>query len=163
MTATFEEQGVTLAQVRVVAGVIVVDRRLLLGQRLPGTYGGLWCVPGGKVQDGETDQEALSRELTEELGPYAEVSVRDFIIGCLLPLGERRGSVSYFRVDISRYGPDWALAAGGSSWEFCGLGWFDAEQLRLMAAARMLAPADTEVVTHLCAELALDAGHAGAT
>lgn len=54
----------------VVAAVIErSDRRLLIGQRRRGDTSPLkWEFPGGKVEQGETPEDALARELTEELG-----------------------------------------------------------------------------------------------
>lgn len=53
----------------VVAGIHVKEGKLLLAQRLPGKpHAGLWELPGGKVEPGETPEEALARELSEELG-----------------------------------------------------------------------------------------------
>lgn len=53
----------------VVAGAIVADGRLLLAQRTrPPELAGRWELPGGKVEAGESDEEALVRELREELG-----------------------------------------------------------------------------------------------
>lgn len=54
----------------VVAAVIRgQDGRYLLARRLPGAHlGGLWEFPGGGVEDGELPEEALVRELREELG-----------------------------------------------------------------------------------------------
>lgn len=54
----------------VVAAVIERgDRRLLIGQRRRGDTSPLkWEFPGGKVEQGETPENALARELKEELG-----------------------------------------------------------------------------------------------
>ncbi|KON82066.1 Nudix family hydrolase [Azoarcus sp. PA01] len=57
-------------RVEVAAGVITrADGSFLLGQRAPDTfYPGYWEFPGGKVEAGETAEQALVRELDEELG-----------------------------------------------------------------------------------------------
>ena len=58
----------------VVAAVIVRGGRVLVSQRRPGSrQGGRWEFPGGKRERGETDREALRRELVEELGVDLEV------------------------------------------------------------------------------------------
>ncbi len=56
--------------IEVAAGILIDDRdRVLLMQRLPGKHlAGLWEFPGGKLEPGETIDEALVRELDEELG-----------------------------------------------------------------------------------------------
>jgi 8-oxo-dGTP diphosphatase len=52
----------------VVAAVIEQGERFLVARRLKGTHlAGYWEFPGGKVHDDETQEEALRREIAEEL------------------------------------------------------------------------------------------------
>ncbi|EHK87760.1 (deoxy)nucleoside triphosphate pyrophosphohydrolase [Saccharomonospora azurea] len=53
----------------VVGAALVRDGRLLVQQRaFPEDVAGLWEIPGGRVEPGETDVEGLRRECREELG-----------------------------------------------------------------------------------------------
>jgi 8-oxo-dGTP diphosphatase len=60
----------------VVAAVIErADGRYLLARRRAGTHlAGLWEFPGGGVEEGEAPEEALERELAEELGVRISVA-----------------------------------------------------------------------------------------
>ena len=59
----------TLNVVRVVAGALLRDGAVLIAQRPPGKHmAGAWEFPGGKIAAGESEAEALSRELREEIG-----------------------------------------------------------------------------------------------
>jgi 8-oxo-dGTP diphosphatase len=63
----------------VVAGAIISGATLLVAQReRPPELAGRWELPGGKVAPGETERDALARELAEELGLQAgDVAVGD--------------------------------------------------------------------------------------
>lgn len=64
----------------VAVALIDADGRVLIAQRPQGkSMAGLWEFPGGKVKPDETPEEALIRELHEELG----IDVRE---SCLAPL-----------------------------------------------------------------------------
>ena len=67
-----------MAPVPVVAAVIELEGRFLITRRLDGTHlAGLWEFPGGKILPGEKPEDALRRELKEELG--VEAAVRELI------------------------------------------------------------------------------------
>lgn len=57
----------------IVAAVIARGGRILIAQRDRGSLAGMWEFPGGKREPGETDGEALRREIHEELGIAIEV------------------------------------------------------------------------------------------
>jgi 8-oxo-dGTP diphosphatase len=59
----------------VAAALVDGERRVLLQQRAPGrAMAGLWEFPGGKVEEGESPEAALVRELEEELGIDVEIA-----------------------------------------------------------------------------------------
>ena len=63
--------------VQVVGAAVVRDGRVLASRRTgPAHLAGMWEFPGGKVEDGESDEQALVRELTEELGVAVAVGER---------------------------------------------------------------------------------------
>ena len=121
--------------VNVVAAVICDDynkkTKIFATQRGYGDYKDGWEFPGGKIEDGETPEAALVREIREELG--AEIEVRDLI-----------DVIDYdyenFHLHMNCY---WATLIGG--------------ELKLLEheAAKWLGIADLESVDWLPADLAL--------
>jgi len=64
----------------VACALIDADNRVLIARRPEGkTLAGLWEFPGGKLEPGERPEEALVRELDEELGIQTKID-------CLAPL-----------------------------------------------------------------------------
>jgi 8-oxo-dGTP diphosphatase len=63
--------------IRLVAAVIEKDGKYLITQRrATAVLPGLWEFPGGRVEDGETDEAALSREIKERVGVEVAVNQR---------------------------------------------------------------------------------------
>ena len=63
--------------IKVVAAIIIKDGQVFATQRGYGEFKGWWEFPGGKMEPGESPQEALKREIREELD--AEVEVRELL------------------------------------------------------------------------------------
>ena len=85
-----------LTTMTLVSAVALIDRdgRVLLAKRpYNKTMAGLWEFPGGKIEVGETPEEALIRELYEELGINTSAS-------CLAPLNF--SSHSYAATEANR-------------------------------------------------------------
>ena len=111
----------------VVAAVTEREGRVMLCQRRPGTHNALkWEFPGGKIVPGESPEEALARELREELGIEVDVErIRDAVFyrypdrdvlvlfyGCRSRAGEPRA------LDCNAI--EWALPERLSGYDFAG-------------------------------------------
>lgn len=63
--------------IKVVAAIIVDNGKVFATQRGYGEFKDGWEFPGGKVEEGETPQEALVREIREELD--TEIEIRELL------------------------------------------------------------------------------------
>ena len=88
--------------IHVMAGVITDARgRVLLARRTQGRdLAGLWEFPGGKVDPGETPEQALARELHEELGIDADVGAHLITVPQQMP--HKRIRLDVRRVPVHR-------------------------------------------------------------
>ena len=64
--------------IKVVAAIIRKSDRIFATQRGYGDFKDGWEFPGGKIEEGETPEEALAREIREELD--AEINVGDYLM-----------------------------------------------------------------------------------
>ncbi|OBI90945.1 (deoxy)nucleoside triphosphate pyrophosphohydrolase [Mycobacterium sp. 1245805.9] len=73
----------------VVAAAVISGSRVLVAQRArPPELAGRWELPGGKVAPGESERDALARELVEELGIESGDVVVGDRLGSDIPLNE---------------------------------------------------------------------------
>ena len=79
----------------VVVALIIQDKKFLIAKRKEEKMlGGLWELPGGKIEIDETPESALIREINEELG--VKISLK-------FPIGLLRHAYSHFKIKLNTY------------------------------------------------------------
>lgn len=107
-----------------VSVAIFHESRFLLVQRGREPSMGLYAFPGGRVHEGESDEDAVRRELAEETGMAVErvAPLQEF----LLP-GSPARDIPAFRLLVFRgFGPSGRLRAGDDAAE---AGWFSLDEM----------------------------------
>ena len=122
----------------VVAGALIGEHGLLVAQRArPPELAGRWELPGGKVAPGETEPQALIRELAEELGIVVQVGAR---LGADVALSEsttlRAYLVTHVAGDIRPH--DHRALRWVAATELDGLDWVPADRAWLPELTRVL-------------------------
>lgn len=123
----------------VAAGILRnADGRVLIAERLGGgPFHGMWEFPGGKIASNESAEQALARELTEELG----IGLRDasHFMHLEHEYPDRSVSIDFFLVDAWDNEPE--------GLEGQKIRWVETAAL----ADQNLLPADVPVIEALCA------------
>lgn len=123
----------------VVATALVCDGRVLAAQRAgPGSHAGRWELPGGTVEPGESEAEAVARECREELGTEVVAGDR---VGTDLPIDV--GLLRVYAATVVAGAPrPRALEHAALRWvgasELGGLPWLDADRAVLPELAALL-------------------------
>lgn len=121
------------------AGIVSRNGKIMLCQRRPGDRLGLkWEFPGGKLEKGETPQQALERELREELAIETRTG-RIFDVHCDIT-DDRSIMVLFFRSEL--------ISGEPQTIECNAVHWVEPARL----TEYDLAPADMEVAKLLAAE-----------
>lgn len=115
--------------IEVVCALIRQDGKVLLARRADN---GLWELPGGKVEEGESPREALTREIAEELAAKVEVLEACGVVH--EPRGQEVLSLSAYHCRV--------LGPGPQALEHLEIAWVEPQDL----AGYDLAPADRRLL-----------------
>jgi 8-oxo-dGTP diphosphatase len=124
------------SEIRIIVGAaIIADGRVLACERSePAEVAGRWEFPGGKVEPGETEHDALVRECEEELGVTVEVGER---VGQDVMLGHGRAVLKVYTARLVKGVPQLI--------EHAELRWLAAHELHTVPWL----PADAPIVAAL--------------
>lgn len=64
--------------IKVVAAIIMKDNKILIAKRKKGEFAGMYEFPGGKIEKNESGEEALIREIQEEL--EASITIEQYFM-----------------------------------------------------------------------------------
>jgi 8-oxo-dGTP diphosphatase len=127
--------------ISVVGAVIILDDSVLACRRAPfKSQAGLWEFPGGKVEAGESPEEALRREIMEELG--VPVAVKQFVGAGEYQMKDVLIRLNCYRCVLQERAP-------ARSKDHDQLRWLEKDQLETV----VWAPADVPVIEYVKAIL----------
>ncbi len=128
-------------QINVVGAVIIKDGLVLCAQRgSGGNLPGLWEFPGGKIETGESMQDALQREILEELmctidvGSRVMATIHEYDFGVI--------SLTTFYCTL--------VAGSPKASEHASIAWLDPRDLNTLQWAPADIPAITQIQEDLC-------------
>ncbi len=128
--------------IRVTAAIIRRPGRILLARRQTGDHlAGHWEFPGGKIEDGESPEECLARELEEEFGVGAEIGA--FVASSRHVYDEREIELLAYEAELAS--GDWILNSHDKA---C---WVPTADL----LAQHLAPADMPIAEALVSKASM--------
>lgn len=84
--------------VNVVSAIIHDGDYMFVAQRGNGKCKGYWEFPGGKIEANETDEEALVREIQEELD--ITINVENFVENIVFPIPTRILNIRFYNASI---------------------------------------------------------------
>ena len=94
------EESLTATTLHVVAAVVERDGCFLVTRRQAGVHlAGLWEFPGGKVAPGESHEDALRREMQEELD--TDVAVHSVVSSAAHAYDDRHVTLHFYRCDLA--------------------------------------------------------------
>ncbi|MGR7997687.1 NUDIX hydrolase [Xanthobacter sp. ZOL 2024] len=136
MTAATLEPAVVLRPTLAASAAVFRGPLVLLARRVNGPGAGLWSLPGGRVEAGETLATAAARELMEEVGVDAHMvavaGVRDVI------LQDAAGRLEAHFVVIA-YAARWQAGEPRTGPEAAEIGWFRPQEVAGLATTEGLA------------------------
>jgi 8-oxo-dGTP diphosphatase len=93
-----KQHQLKMQKIKAVAAILIrSDSKILLTQRPKGKdYEGFWEFPGGKIEKGETEQIALSRELKEELDLNVDPALFSFFQSFESAYPDRYVTISFY-------------------------------------------------------------------